>query len=122
MGIPLRTAVETRRLALLARVPFFGILLGYLRLVEQPAAWFTERGLCATACTDGERIVYCSEWFEDLLRTDPEMILTVLAHEVLHSARFPTCGAEGHATRCCGTSRHRGLDPRDHAMHGSADG
>jgi predicted metal-dependent peptidase len=86
MGIPLRTAVETRRLALLARVPFFGILLGYLRLVEQPAAWFAERGLCATACTDGERIVYCREWFEELLRTDPEMILTVLAHEALHPA------------------------------------
>jgi hypothetical protein len=63
-------------------VPFFGILLGYLRLVERPTACFTERGLCATACTDGERIVYCREWFEELLRTDPEMILTVLAHDM----------------------------------------
>jgi len=86
MSISLRTAVETRRLALLGRAPFFGILLGYLRLEERPAAWFEERGLCATACTDGERIVYCAEWFEELLRTNPEMILTVLAHEVLHPA------------------------------------
>ena len=62
---------------LLARFPFFGILLIPMRLVPS--------GQHPTAATDGRAIYYNPDWIESLRPRD-EHVLYVLAHEVCHPA------------------------------------
>ena len=62
---------------LLARFPFFGILLVPMRLVPSEQH--------PTAATDGRAIFYNPDWLESLRKTD-EHVLYVLAHEVCHPA------------------------------------
>src|SRR5579864_6733994 len=79
--------VRIKKAALLAKYPFFGVLISYLKSEGHPAAWFEERELFPTMATDGVRLLYCHEFVEKLLQdTQHDLTLGVLAHEVLHPA------------------------------------
>lgn len=79
--------VRIKKAALLAKYPFFGVLISYLKSEGHPAAWFEERGLFPTMATDGVRLLYAHEFVEKLLQdTQHDLTLGVLAHEVLHPA------------------------------------
>ena len=79
--------IRIKRAALLAKYPFFGVLISYLKSEGHPAAWFTERGLFPTMATDGVRLLYAHEFVIELQK-DPsrDLVAGVLAHEVLHDA------------------------------------
>jgi predicted metal-dependent peptidase len=89
-------AVAISRAHLLSAHPFFGILLGYLRLEPKPAEWFARHGLCATMATDGVRIVYAREFVRQLLAASSrDLAMGVLAHETLHAALLHVWRREG---------------------------
>jgi predicted metal-dependent peptidase len=78
--------IRIKKAALLAKYPFFGVLISYLKSEGHPAAWFEERGLFPTMATDGVRLLYAHEFVREL-QTDPsrDLVMGVLAHEVLHA-------------------------------------
>jgi predicted metal-dependent peptidase len=79
--------IRIKKAALLAKYPFFGVLISYLKSEGHPAAWFEERGLFPTMATDGVRLLYAHEFVETLLQdTQRDLTVGVLAHEVLHPA------------------------------------
>jgi len=79
--------IRIKKATLLAKHPFFGILISYLRAEGHPASWFEKQGLCATMATDGVRLLYCHEFVHILLRdTRHDYTVSILAHEVLHCA------------------------------------
>lgn len=79
--------IRIKKAALLAKYPFFGVLISYLRPEVHATEWFRERSLYATMATDGERLFVCEEFVNELMQdTQHDLVLGVLAHEVLHPA------------------------------------
>ncbi|HEV2283457.1 MAG TPA: VWA-like domain-containing protein [bacterium] len=78
--------IRIKKATLLAKYPFFGVLISYLKSEGHPAAWFEERGLFPTMATDGVRLL-CAHEFVRKLQQDPlrDLVMGVLAHEVLHA-------------------------------------
>lgn len=78
--------IRIKKAALLAKYPFFGVLVSYLKSEGHPTAWFEERGLFPTMATDGVRLLYAHEFVREL-QQDPsrDLVMGVLAHEVLHA-------------------------------------
>lgn len=79
--------IRIKKAALLAKYPFFGVLISYLKSEGHPAVWFEERGLFPTMATDGVRLLYAHEFVREL-QQDPsrDLVMGVLAHETLHAA------------------------------------
>lgn len=79
--------IRIKKAALLARYPFFGVLISYLKPEGHSAAWFTDRDLFPTMATDGVRLLYADEFVREL-QQDPsrELVMGVLAHETMHAA------------------------------------
>lgn len=108
--------LEISSTRLLARFPFFGILVMSMPLEPSEK--------CATAATDGRRIYYNPEWFETLRQQHDDHVLFVLAHEVLHPAL-------GHPWRCGERDRQKWNAAcdliinhllKDAGLHGPSDG
>jgi len=79
--------IRVKKTALLAKFPFFGILLSYLKLEGHPKTWFEEHGLCGTMAVDGVTLFYCYEFVRELSQDRArDLVAGVLAHETLHCA------------------------------------
>lgn len=91
--------------------PFF--VAGVLRLpvefvgLAEYQARFCGPGLAATACTDGEKLYWCSEWFDIL---PDQVLVTLLCHEVCHCLL-------GHLWRGIGLDHLRFNVACDHAVN-----
>jgi predicted metal-dependent peptidase len=76
--------MQKARAKMLIKHPFFATLLMSTPAVEVSDEWFLERGLgTPTAATDMDKLYYSMSFIESL---DDDVILFVLAHEVMHIA------------------------------------
>jgi predicted metal-dependent peptidase len=77
--------LDKAQLRTLFQVPFFApgvakLPVEFLPEVEWEAR-FASPGQKATACTDGETLYWCAEWFDTL---PDQVLVTLLCHEVAH--------------------------------------
>lgn len=78
------TKMQKSRSIMLLKQPFFASLLMSTPMHEVDEDWFLSRGIAtATAATDMENFYYYAPFIDSL---SPEVVLFVLAHEVMHVA------------------------------------
>lgn len=77
--------LDRAQMRVLFHVPFFAPGVAKLPVEFLPevdyAVKFCELGQKPTACTDGERLYWCGEWFDSL---PDQVLVTLLCHEVCH--------------------------------------
>ena len=66
--------LQSARLSLMKKQPFFAVLLLYMQFALDP--------MCETAYTDGARIAFCPDFIDSISDRELEF---VLMHEVLHA-------------------------------------
>ena len=80
--------LDKAQINVLFNVPFFapgvaklGCAVEFLSEVEYRVKTGLPDNQAATACTDGERLLWCGEWFDSL---SDQVLVTLLCHEVGH--------------------------------------
>ncbi len=96
-----RKRLDKAQMRVLFQTPFFAPGVAKLPVVFLPEAEFrAQTGLpdqqVATACTDGERLLWCAEWFDSL---PDQVLVTLLCHEACHCLlghiwRLPPSGGD----------------------------
>lgn len=105
--------LDKAQLRVLFQVPFFAPGVAKLPVEFVPekeyGARFGVDGQLNTACTDGDRLYWCAEWFDTL---PDQVLVTLLAHEVCHCLL-------GHIWRLPPSGGDQGLanEAADHAVN-----
>lgn len=86
MSAARRKRLDKAQMRVLFQVPFFApgvakLPVEFLPEVEYRVSTSMPDDQVATACTDGQKLIWCEEWFDSL---DDQTLVTVLCHEVCH--------------------------------------
>jgi predicted metal-dependent peptidase len=105
--------LDKAQMRVLFQVPFFAPGVAKLPVEFVPEVEYESRfgspGQKPTACTDGERLYWCAEWFDSL---PDQCLVTLLCHEVCHCLL-------GHVWRLPPPGGDRGIanEAADHAVN-----
>src|SRR5580704_18011535 len=100
MNNPRQKRLDKAQMRCLFQVPFFAPGVAKLPVEFVPEVEYEVRfgspGQKPTACTDGEKLYWCAEWFDSL---PDQVLVTLLCHEVCHCLlghiwRLPPSGGD----------------------------